>query len=150
MNDKWYFAYGSNLKKERLRRRIGEWKEAKKANLKNYELTFAKGYYGHSSGKADIKLKQGSLVRGAVYRLTKEQLDSLDGPEGVALGVYVRIPIVVDIDGDSAPAETYVMKKEISQLKPSEEYLGYILEGLAEHGYSEVIIDGVRKIAAKI
>ena len=147
MNDKWYFAYGSNLKKERLNKRIGFLKDTQRAILVNYELTFAKGYDGHISGKADVRQKHGSFVKGAVYLVSEEQLDSLDGPEGVTMGVYERKSITVEINGNPTPAVMYVMKKEICPLKPSEEYLSFILEGLGEHGYDESVINEVRMLA---
>jgi hypothetical protein len=50
--EKWYFAYGSNLKRDTLRERIGEWKQEQRSILKGFTLTFAKGYSNNESGYA--------------------------------------------------------------------------------------------------
>jgi len=79
--EKWYFAYGSNLKRDRLRERIGEWKQEQKAILKDFTLTFAKGYINHESGKANIKACSDNEVEGAVYLITEDQFIKLDAKE---------------------------------------------------------------------
>jgi cation transport regulator ChaC len=146
-NEKWYFAYGSNLKREWLRSRIGEWKQECKAILRGYRLTFAKGYYLHTSGKANIKLDPSSEVKGVIYLITENQLNKLDRWEGVNKGVYKRKPVNVESEGKLIPAITYEMVKEICPLRPSQDYLNLILEGLKEHGYDESVIKEVKKIA---
>jgi gamma-glutamylcyclotransferase (GGCT)/AIG2-like uncharacterized protein YtfP len=147
LSQQWYFAYGSNLKHERLSRRIGESSQILRATLQNYRLTFAKGWSGHDSGKANILQQQGSEVKGAVYSVTQDQLLSLDGPEGVNSGVYKRIPVIVLIDGQPTPAQTYVMVRQICPARPADWYLDLILKGLEQNGYSQAIIDEVRNIA---
>ena len=150
LSQKWYFAYGSNLKKERLSKRIGESSEIFNATLQDYRLTFAKGWKEHKSGKADILPNQGSEVKGAVYSVTEDQLQSLDGHEGVGSGIYKRILITVLINGQSTPAETYVMVREICPAKPEGWYLGLILKGLRQHGYNQATINEVRNLASSI
>ena len=66
----WYFAYGSNLCKEQMRKRVGEWRESKRAKLLGFRLTF------DSRGRADIVEDPQGVVYGAVYLLTSEQLDA--------------------------------------------------------------------------
>ena len=148
--EEWYFAYGSNLKKDRLRSRIGDWKQEQKALLRGYKLTFAKGFGSHTSGKANIKSDSGSQVEGAIYLITKEQFKKLDKYEGVEIGVYKRITINVELDGKLMPVTTYVMVKEICPLRPSAEYLDLILEGFMEHGYKQSTIRKVKEIARDI
>jgi len=143
----WYFAYGSNLKKDRLKKRVGQWKKDQKATLKGHRLTFTKGYYGHESGKANIKASPSDEVEGAVYLISEVQFRKLDIEEGVKRGVYKRILVEVESNRETLEAQTYVMIKEICSLKPSPEYLYSIIEGLKEHGYGANIIDKVLKIA---
>jgi len=147
LSRKWYFAYGSNLSKERLRRRIGEWMEEHNATLKGFRLTFAKSYSGHTSGKADIKPDPSGEVKGVIYSVTESQLSKLDKYEGVGIGVYRRKRVNVESEGKLVSATTYVMVREICPLKPSNEYLEHILKGLEEHGYSKEVMEEVRKIA---
>lgn len=140
----WYFAYGSNLKRDRLKQRVGEWKQEQCAVLRNFTLTFAKGYDKHKSGYANIKPSPDRQVEGVVYLITEYQFKKLDTYEGVALGVYRRRPICIEIGGKILPAITYEMNKELCLLSPSSDYLNLVLDGLREHGYNENIIKKVR------
>ena len=133
-----YFAYGSNLDMDRLRRRIGGWQESKRATLRGYQLSF------DSRGKADILDHIGERVWGAVYKVTEAQLDTLDDFEGVQSGIYKRVLVDVECDGETEPAIAYERAKKTSFHPPSDEYLNYILRGLRQHGYSEEIIRAVR------
>jgi gamma-glutamylcyclotransferase (GGCT)/AIG2-like uncharacterized protein YtfP len=146
--EKWYFAYGSNLKRDRLRERIGEWKQEQRAILKGFSLTFAKGYSNHESGYANIKACSDNEVEGAVYLITEDQFIKLDAKEGVGLGVYRMRPVYVETDGKRIPATTYEMNKEVCTLRPSADYLNLVLDGLKEHGYAESTIKKVEAIAA--
>ena len=147
--EKWYFAYGSNLKRERLRRRIGEWKGEQSTVLNDFTLTFAKGYDNHKSGYANIKPCANSQVEGAVYLISEDQFKTLDGYEGVASGVYKRRQVFVEVDGAPTPATTYEMNKQLCLLRPSTDYLNLVLDGLKEHGYAESTINKVEAIAAR-
>lgn len=147
MNRKWYFAYGSNLSRARLRKRIGVWTEEHKAILQGFRLTFAKGYEGHADGKANIKPDPSGEVKGVIYLVTENQLSKLDEYGGVSIGVYRREQVNVESEGKLLSVITYVMVRELCQLKPSDDYLNLILEGLKEHGYGQEVIEEVRKIA---
>jgi len=37
----WYFAYGSNLDKNQMLKRIGEWKKSQRALIKGWRLIFS-------------------------------------------------------------------------------------------------------------
>lgn len=143
----WYFAYGSNLKKNRLKERIGHWKKDQKATLNGYRLTFAKRYCGHKNGKANIKKGPTGKVEGAICLISEDQFKKLDIKEGARIGVYKRIPVQVESRGETLNAQTYVMTREIYSSRPSPEYLYLITEGLKEHGYGSDVIDKVNRIA---
>jgi gamma-glutamylcyclotransferase (GGCT)/AIG2-like uncharacterized protein YtfP len=145
----WYFAYGSNLKRHMLEERIGEWKEEQRAILKDFTLSFAKGYSNHESGYANIKECSGSEVEGAVYLISEDQLGKLDYYEGVALGVYRRRLVNAVTEWNLIPATTYEMNKEVCSLRPSVDYLNLVLDGLREHGYDESTIKKVEALAAR-
>jgi len=121
--------------------------EEHNATLKGFRLMFAKGYSGHASGKADIKPDPSGEVKGVIYLVTESQLSKLDKCEGVSMGVYRRKRVNVESEGKIVSTTTYVMVREICPLKPSDDYLKHILKGLEEHGYSNEIIEEVRKIA---
>ena len=142
----WYFAYGSNLKRSHLRKIIGEWKQEHCAVLKNFALSFAKGYSKYQSGYANIKPHPDKQVEGVAYLITEQQFKKLDAYEDVGLGVYRRAPVIVETNDDSFSATTYEMNKEICLLPPSSNYLKTVLHGLKEHGYDHNVIKKVRDL----
>jgi hypothetical protein len=107
----------------------------------DYQLTF------DSRGKANISSRVGSKVYGAVYVVTVEQLQKLDAHEGVTKGIYKRFPIMAKSDSQPVRGVAYVRTEETPYASPSEDYLSLILNGLAEHGYSEAVIKEVRATA---
>ena len=60
-----YFAYGSNLHQEQMKKRCSGCKYLKKYILENYRLTFRSELC-----VADIEYKKGSSVQGALYEIT--------------------------------------------------------------------------------
>ena len=60
-----YFAYGSNLHQEQMKRRCSGCKYLKKYILQDYRLTFRSELC-----VADIEYKKGSSVQGALYEIT--------------------------------------------------------------------------------
>jgi len=62
----YYFAYGSNLHHEQMKRRCPKCRYIKKYTLNNYQLSFRSKY-----GAADIERKVGKKVYGALYIISK-------------------------------------------------------------------------------
>jgi len=145
----WYFAYGSNLDVERLKKRVGNWTRTWRAKLENYQLMFARGYEGHEYGRADIFYSPRSTVYGAVFDLTDEQMTILDKYEAVDKGVYKRFPVPVKVNKELIKAITYVMVKRIEEMPPDNEYLNCIVNGLKRFGYPDEIIKEVKRIAER-
>lgn len=73
-----YFAYGSNLSKERLSVSCPSAKLSNVARLENYKLSF----FGHSSvwggAGASIELSVGAYCWGAVWSVSNDELVMLD------------------------------------------------------------------------
>lgn len=137
----WYFAYGSNLNTKRLRDRVGNWQDAKKGILENYELTF------DSRGRADAIEKPGGRVFGVLYLLTDEQLKTLGEYEGVHSGFYKREGVKVKVNGRLVNAIAYVKVMKTYFSTPPAEYLELIITGLKEHSFDETVIEEVKKVA---
>ena len=69
-----YFAYGSNLHQEQMKRRCSGCKYLKKYILQDYRLTFRSELC-----VADIEYKKGSSVQGALYEITdKDEVVSIN------------------------------------------------------------------------
>lgn len=76
----YYFAYGSNMSLERIKKRIGYCKKISNYNLEGYKLQFN---YGNSEFSfANLIESENDKVEGIVYQITLEQLFLLDYSEG--------------------------------------------------------------------
>ncbi|CAL8261966.1 unnamed protein product [Boreogadus saida] len=94
-----YFAYGSNLLKERLQKRNPSATFFSVGYLKDYTLKF--GWSEHfgdvnnwHGGVATIEESIGEEVWGVVWRMGFENLQTLDDQEGVQEGVYRPLQVV--------------------------------------------------------
>jgi hypothetical protein len=72
--DVFYFAYGSNLDPDRMKRRTGSAWPATPARLTGYQLTVNK-WASHGGVYANIVRQPGSVVWGVAYRCTGQTLD---------------------------------------------------------------------------
>lgn len=105
-----YFAYGSNMNPEQIRRRIPEARAVGRATLKGWRLV--ERLY------ADIERSRGSRVEGVLYLVTQTELNRLDLYEGYPR-VYncVKVTVHAELMGNRmtryrVPAFTYAMTPE--------------------------------------
>ena len=121
-----YFAYGSNLHHFQMKRRCKDSVYLKKANLKNFRLTFRSKYRA-----ADIEFKKNSIVPGGLFEISKSDEKKLD--------VYEDYPILYKKHHFlhyGKKVMTYIMVKKTSFKYPSERYLNII-----KRGYKDCVID---------
>ncbi len=124
-----YFAYGSNLKLERLRSRVGEVGTMGIAVLENHRLSFAKrGSDG--SGKACVEPAPGERVWGAVYQLSAAQHGDLDAFEPGYSHTLVRLECP---DGTALEAITYHAEHFTDDPVPYDWYKQLLVDGAREH-----------------
>jgi cation transport regulator ChaC len=134
----WYFAYGSNLSKAQMHKRVGQWQDAKKAHLPCWRLVFNVPSRTWKGGTANI-LETGNpedIVNGAVYRIDTDQLKILTEQ-------FEHVPpraIKVVCEGNEIPAITYTFKQDRPQLIPDSFYIKKIILGMKDHGYSDSLI----------
>ncbi|MFD2328810.1 gamma-glutamylcyclotransferase family protein [Cohnella sp. GCM10020058] len=131
MEERLYFAYGSNLNREQMRRRCPSAQAIGRAYLPHYSLEFKANLNG--VGVANIRQEYGSYVEGALYQLTERCQNTLDGFEGHPY-VYRRNMVkVFDYDHQENWACTYILGRgEFAQ--PSDEYLDRIQDGYLDFG----------------
>jgi len=142
----WYFAYGSNLDKNQMLKRIGEWKKSQRALVKGWTLTF-NFPSGRWQGKAANIIETGNpkdTVCGAIYYITKKQLENLSRFEGKGARL---LEIEVESEGSKIRAKAYVFNPDLPSGKPPEKYLERIISGLEQHGYAEDAIAYVKRTA---
>lgn len=144
----WYFAYGSNLKKEQMIARTGQLCHAdhppRVVRLPNYQLVFERV---SQAGPVYANIQSpGPGVIGVIYYCSEEQLEKMDSFEGG----YVRQTVVVtDEQGEQINAMAYVVPPEnaFGYAKPAEEYLTRIVTGAKQHGLPEGEIQKIIAIA---
>ena len=133
--DEHYFAYGSNL----ASRVIEAWCPGARfvgpARLDGFRLAFLRRSSRWKAGAADVVEAPGHAVWGALYAVTRAELEALDRKEFVADSGYRRRTVTVLLDGDEQRAATYeVVDKAHDELSPRSDYLALMLEGAHERG----------------
>jgi gamma-glutamylcyclotransferase (GGCT)/AIG2-like uncharacterized protein YtfP len=137
-----YFAYGSNLSIERLRRRVGPVVAAGTGWLAGHRLSFGKlGRDG--TGKATVVVDAGARVWGALYRLPPEAFAALDCFEPG----YERSVIEVVTAGERrVEAATYRAPEAAARPIPHSEYKRIVVTGAREHALPHHWIEALLRV----
>ena len=114
-----YFAYGSNLHHQQMKRRCADSVFIKKFILENHLLTFRSPYK-----VADINEKKGSFVPGALYEISKSDEKKLDRYEDYPI-LYKKKYFKIN----NMKIMTYFMNSNSSFKYPSTKYLNTIIQG---------------------
>ena len=127
---RYYFAYGSNLHLEQMRRRCPGCRAVGACRLPGFELVFRR--------VADIVPSLGGSVPGAIYSISRTDEMALDRYEGFRaadplLGMYRKEHFPAEIAGETVEVMYYTMNGGDIQ-PPSEFYLGIIREGYRNWG----------------
>lgn len=134
MSDKLYFAYGSNINLNQMKRRCPNAMVEEPVVLPDYELLFR----GNSSGcgVATIKPKKGSQVHGLLWKITDRCERSLDIYEGYP-HLYIKAPVTVkNSKGENISVMAYIMNNErnLVPVPPSISYYDGIEAGFKQNG----------------
>ncbi|GAB1598364.1 gamma-glutamylcyclotransferase-like [Argonauta hians] len=141
-----YFAFGSNLLKERLllKNKTAVFKTT--AKLENYQLKFgykSTTWFGHA---ATIVESKGNVVWGSVYEMNNSNLESLDKQEGVDRNVYRPIEVKVeDPTGVIYNCRSYQLLKT-DYGDPSPQYKDVIVRGALASGIPNDYIEFLKSI----
>ena len=109
-----YFAYGSNLNWEEMKKRVPSSIFYGKAKLENYRLDFTRKSINRGCGVADI-IEDNKDIWGAIYQFDEEDLGRLDKAEGYnpnrVKNAYKRIEKMVYLEGKKEqPMTVYTLK----------------------------------------
>lgn len=121
-----YFAYGSNMNRERLETRVGKVIASGLKLLEGYNLSFD---VSAMTAYANITEADNGAVYGSGYLLTEKQLNTLDRYEGL----YNRISVMIE----GVPYYTYIAIKPDPKnfYRPIERsYLKNIINGYNKYG----------------
>jgi cation transport regulator ChaC len=148
-----YFAYGSNMWRDQMRQRCPEHELIGIAVLPDYALCFPRSSPIRKCGVAGLIVQQGAEVWGVVYRLSDEDLVTLDRREGhdpslpPHVNRYDRRTVRVLKNGGMLECLTYFAREEPGRHVPSTEYMRAILTGAEENGLPANYVATLRMIA---
>jgi gamma-glutamylcyclotransferase (GGCT)/AIG2-like uncharacterized protein YtfP len=117
------------------------------AVLHGYRLTFPRRGRNWAGGVAGIVRDEHAVVRGALYRLSPDDLRALDAMEGVAHDRYRRVDVIVRTsDGRELAAIAYEAVPEPGgPFEPHATYLNAMIAGARDHGIDEgVLLDAAQ------
>ena len=142
-----YFAYGSNLYYEQMKKRCPSASFKTLAYYPNFKLDFTREST-KGGWVADMVFSPNSSVWGVVYALTSEDLLSLDKSEVIHwLYGYLRQKIVVfDSCGEEYVAWTYFVKIKKGSGPPRLSYMNKILSGAWRYSLPESYVDFLKSI----
>src|SRR5262249_9690964 len=132
----WYFAYGSNMCAAIFEERRGMRPSARACGwIDGHRLCFDLPVGPGERGVANLVAENGARMHGVVYQLTADECENLDRSEGVLAGYYNRaLVVVITANGERIEAFTYQSPHGSPGRKPSQRYMGLLLDGAREHG----------------
>ncbi|GMT16455.1 hypothetical protein PFISCL1PPCAC_7752 [Pristionchus fissidentatus] len=138
-----YFAYGSNLLKERIHVQIAGAEFISAGRLPHYELIFAGFGERWQGAAASVREKKGDEVWGCVWRVPNSFAAELDLQEGW----YDRRTVSVETAAGPVACRTYVMREaDGNENKPSPHYKLVIVNGAIEHALPPAYVDRLKKV----
>jgi len=143
-----YFAYGSNLLSERLRRRVPSARALGPARLTGFRLRFnLRG--GDDSAKCNIEPQPGGAVWGVAWSLPAAERVYLDAAESLG-EAYALQTVTLDLAGHGREAFTYVGLPEQlgAEYPPYAWYKAFVLAGAHEHALPDAYLAGLARVRA--
>ncbi|XP_043088869.1 gamma-glutamylcyclotransferase a [Puntigrus tetrazona] len=141
-----YFAFGSNLLKERLQLKNPSAVFHCVGRIQDYRLNF--GLPGDCTdcawhgGVATIQESQGDEVWGVVWRIDRQNLTSLDRQEQVHEGVYSPLEVKVETKEGPLLCRTYKMNN-FRACSPSPQYKKVVCLGAQQNGLPQTYIQNL-------
>lgn len=131
-----YFAYGSNMWEEQMRRRCRNFEKVGRAVLHGHRWII------NSRGVATTVAAPESMVEGTLFRISEADEKSLDDHEHVAEGAYRKERCTVHCDGVAYPEVLIYVDPITTVGLPREEYIGRINRGAQDARLSEGYLAG--------
>ncbi|MET4216960.1 gamma-glutamylcyclotransferase (GGCT)/AIG2-like uncharacterized protein YtfP [Bradyrhizobium sp. LB14.3] len=147
-----YFAYGSNMARARLRKRLPSCESIGTATLPGHALRFHKRSKDQSGKCNAFASGNNNEVIGVLFSFDPAERAKLDEAEGLGAGYEHAIVTVINEEGRRRKVLTYLATPEYidDTLKPYGWYKDLVLAGAAEHDlppeYIEACIHSVEAI----
>ena len=144
-----YFAYGSNMSRKRLQKRVSSAEPKGRAVLHCHRLAFHK-VSKDKSGKCDIvPSKESDALWGRLYHIDDKDKECLDRYEGLGYG-YENKCVTLKLDsGCTVCAMTYYATEKDCTLKPYTWYIKHILVGAKEACLPSDYIKQIEEVEAE-
>ena len=146
-----YFAYGSDMNMNILKKLKVKFKVLEKARFFGGNLKFVKDEKT-GKGKANISVAPDEdYVEGILYILEEEkELDKMDRYTGRDKDYCLLRKILVHLEsGQPALALTYISKLGEIEAKPDKRYINHMIKGARKHNLSEKWIKNIEEKANK-
>jgi len=128
----YYFAYGSNMDEDRMKKRDVEFFAKLRGILRGWELAFNKvNDSKDGAGFTNIMKKDSGIVEGIIYKTNEESIKKLDGREGYP-DHYGKKEMSVELqNGEFLNCVVYIANpaKVRKGLMPEKWYLSHLLKG---------------------
>lgn len=131
-----YFAYGSNLNQAQLQRRCPGASLVSAGSLPDHRLAFTIHSVGWNGGVADVVESLDDSVWGLLFRLTDDDLQTLDLYEGYPEH-YTRFVASIEAPAGIVDAWTYTASRKQEFVRPRRKYVDQIREAALHHGFPE-------------
>ncbi len=142
-----YFAYGSFLDSETLKKHCPSARFITRAVLPNFEVQFNFMSRTYSGGVTGVEPVPGKMARGVVYDVPPEEMERLDAVEAVPEGLYYRQRVlVVDEEGGLLKVETYRTTDPKGPFTPTRRYVGLMIKGAKEHGLDREYVEELESL----
>jgi len=122
---KLYFAYGSNMSREQMKKRCPDYRFFGNGILKGFHWIIT------TRGYANIIKSEADEVHGVVYKISEADELSLDIYEGVRNGSYTKQMKSVEIDKTVYECLVYIDPTKEEGI-PKEEYINRIKNGVVD------------------
>lgn len=133
-----YFAYGSNMDRERIRKRCPSATILGLGILEEYKLVFntvGNKAEGKGGGIANIIPSPGHVVYGVLYRIPKKELERLNNIE-IEMNYEVKVLKIRMHNFETIRAVIYVGNNSMeSKYSPTKEYKNFIVKGMRENQF---------------
>jgi len=143
-----YFAYGSNLLKQRIHLNNPSAVQKGIGKVEGYRLDFNYFSQRWKGAAATIVEDKQADVWGVIWELDQEHQETLDRQEGVSNGIYRPLTVTaVTPDGSSCSCRSYqLVTPPETDRRPSAVYHDVIVRGAVESGLPGDYVERLRAI----
>lgn len=134
-----YFAYGSNLHLEQMKKRCPTAKFLGTGTIENYTLLFRGPHEGKSY--LTVEPKENSSIPVAAFSVEPSDVKALDDYEEVENNLYRIEKISTEISGHGRLTGFWYIMNGGKKLPPTKEYWTTVLEGYQELGFDTTILN---------